>query len=94
MLESALLGAENFFSFIISCFCCLQEFSLGFIIKLIKNTFFGKKKGGGTKSSFWSRLSGQDRKWERACCCCGAQRGPRRGRDRMDWEPRGRHRGP
>ena len=59
MLESALLGAENFFSFIISCFCCLQEFSLGFIIKLIKNTFFGEKKAGGQRAAFGADCLGK-----------------------------------
>lgn len=50
VLESALLGAEIFFFFISYC-CCFQDFSLGSSMRLIKNTFFEKKKKK-TKSSF------------------------------------------
>lgn len=44
VLESALPGTEIFKK--ISYCCCFQEFSWGFIMKLIKNTFFEKKKKG------------------------------------------------
>lgn len=86
VLESVILVL--IYIYLISYCCCFQELRLDFIIKLIKNTFFGKKKKR-QRAAFTANFLGNFlRKWERACCCPGC------GRDGKDLEPSRRDRGP